>query len=66
MEKSQKISTENCYFYSREISLYIALECLRNCDDQDQHGQRNSIEVFAYEPYSWVPILSECSEYEPW
>ena len=28
-EKSQTISTENCYFYSREISLFIARECLR-------------------------------------
>ena len=29
-ENSQKISTENFHFYSREISLYIAWECLRN------------------------------------
>ena len=26
----QKISLENCHFYSREILLYIAWECLRN------------------------------------
>ena len=29
MKKSQTISTENCHFYSREISLFIARECLR-------------------------------------
>ena len=28
-EKNQTISTENCHFYSREISLFIARECLR-------------------------------------
>ena len=29
-ENSKNISTENCHFYSCEISLYIAWECLRN------------------------------------
>ena len=29
-QKYEKFSTENCHFYSREISLYIAWECLRN------------------------------------
>ena len=29
-EKSQNISTENCHFYSREISLYIPWECFRD------------------------------------
>ena len=29
-EISQKISTENCHFYSREKSLYVAWTCLRN------------------------------------
>ena len=28
-EKSQTISSENCRFYSREITLFIARECLR-------------------------------------
>ena len=30
MKKVKKKSTENCHFYSCEISLYIALEYLRN------------------------------------
>ena len=30
MKIVKKIGTENCHFYSREISLYIAWECLRN------------------------------------
>ena len=29
-ENSQKNSTENCYFYSRENSLYVAWVCFRN------------------------------------
>ena len=29
-ENSQNISTENCHFYSREKSLYIAWACFRN------------------------------------
>ena len=29
-ENSQKISTENCHFYSHEKSLYIAWTCFRN------------------------------------
>ena len=29
-ENSQTVSTENCHFYSREISLYIAWACFRN------------------------------------
>ena len=29
-EKSKKKSTETCYFYSREKSLYIAWTCFRN------------------------------------
>ena len=29
-EISQNNSTENCYFYSREKSLYIAWACFRN------------------------------------
>ena len=29
-ENSQKISTENCHFYSREKLLYIAWACFRN------------------------------------
>ena len=29
-ENSQKISTENCLFYSREKSLYVAWACFRN------------------------------------
>ena len=28
-ENSQTFLTENCHFYSREISLFIAWECLR-------------------------------------
>ena len=30
LKKEKKKKTENCHFYSREISLYIARECLRN------------------------------------
>ena len=29
-ENSQKISTENCHFYSREKSLYIVWACFHN------------------------------------
>ena len=29
-ENSQKFSTENCHFYSREKSLYIAWACFHN------------------------------------
>ena len=30
MKKVNKNSTENCHFYSREKSLYIAWACFRN------------------------------------
>ena len=29
-ENSENISNENCHFYSREKSLYVALACFRN------------------------------------
>ena len=32
-ENSEKISNENCHFYSREKSLYIVWACFRNAND---------------------------------
>ena len=32
-ENSQNISNENCHFYSREKSLYVAWACFRNVLD---------------------------------
>ena len=34
-EDSQKISTENYHFYSREISMYVAWACSRNMIETD-------------------------------
>ena len=36
MKIVKKNSTENCHFYSREISVYITWECLRNDDPAKQ------------------------------
>ena len=32
-ENSQENSTENCHFYSREKSLYVAWACFRNVQE---------------------------------
>ena len=34
-ENNQNISTENCHFYSREKSLYVAWACFRNAKKID-------------------------------
>ena len=48
-EKSQKNSTENCHFYSREKSLYVAWACFHNDNHvSSRRGMGTHLFLFFY------------------
>ena len=49
MKKVKKNSTENCHFYSHEISLYIAWECLRN-----EKGGKEAINILTVDGHCHI------------
>ena len=49
-ENSQTVSTENCHFYSREISLYIAWACFRNDLTEETKSQTKIFSPHAKTP----------------